>query len=824
MSAVPVSNIVALLVWASVALLGFQSGSARAAETRVALVIGNSAYLHANKLPNPKNDAGDMAQTLKALGYKVLLGTDLDKAGMDRMIREFARALPNADAGIFFYAGHGLQVKGLNYLVPVDAKLDDTSGLDFEMVRLDLIHGTMERESRTNVIFLDACRDNPLARNLARAMGTRSTSDIGTGLAKVEFGSGTLISFSTQPGNVALDGVGRNSPFTEALVKRIKTVAATEDLSRLLIGVRNDVMAATRTSRCRGRTRRCARRSSSRRPKRRPPASAATTEIRPRAGADVLELGQRISRSSVLIQTYLDRYPDGHFAPLARALIEHLNKEDAAKGSVAESKAQALQAEEAAKAANVRQEQERKKIEEAKQAGEIATAKEELRKAQEALERAKSEKAAALAAAEQAQREADQAKAAQSLAIKRAEQQEKTASANPAKTKTPAAEAAPAPPKEPQPPPAEIRPVPDTAQPGAEQPLRVQLANAKALRSVAVSKDGITVAMAGDDGRIRFLNPADLTLTRTLDAHRERILSVAFSANDKLLASAGWDGGIGLLNLATWQSEKLATGPERLFSVAFDPKVEFVLAGDAKGHVQIWSLKRKAKQGNPLDHDGHVRAVSFMPDGEGTFVSISSGGKMRVRSWKSGMRDTEAHAGGGFYAGYSPSGEFILSGGGDKKLKLWRAADLKLVRTYEGHTKYVLAAAFAPDGKTFVSAGGDRSLMLWDVQSGQRIKTFDGHAGDVQSVAFNADGTRIFSVAEDKTLRLWEVAGGQQLAVAVGFADGEYLAYTPDGKYTGSPRAHVHLKMLEGGSERAVDDSSRTRFFLPSGLVLGRKG
>jgi hypothetical protein len=94
----------------------------------------------------------------------------------------------------------------------------------------------------------------------------------------------------------------------------------------------------------------------------------------------------------------------------------------------------------------------------------------------------------------------------------------------------------------------------------------------------------------------------------------------------------------------------------------------------------------------------------------------------------------------------------------------------------------------------------------------------------VQSVAFNADGTRIFSVAEDKTLRLWDVAGGQQLAVAVGFADGEYLAYTPDGKYTGSPRAHVHLKVLEGGSERAVDDSSRARFFSPSGLVLDRKG
>ena len=107
-----------------------------------------------------------------------------------------------------------------NHLVPIDAKLEDASGLDFELLRLDLVQRTMERETRTNILFLDACRDNPLARNLARAMGTRSTV-IGRGLAQVEAGGGTLISYSTQPGNVALDGVGRNSPFAGALVKHI---------------------------------------------------------------------------------------------------------------------------------------------------------------------------------------------------------------------------------------------------------------------------------------------------------------------------------------------------------------------------------------------------------------------------------------------------------------------------------------------------------------------------------------------------------------------------------------------------------------------------
>jgi uncharacterized caspase-like protein len=206
------------------------------------LVIGNSAYQHTGKLANPTNDASDMVDVLKAHAFQVIEGYDLSKAAMEAKLREFARALTVNEVGLFFYGGHGLQVSGANYLVPVDAKLEDASGLDFELVRLDLVQRTMEREAGTNIIFLDACRDNPLARNLARALGTRSV-EIGRGLAPTQGGAGTLISFSTQPGNVALDGVGRNSPFAGALVRRL--IAAKDELSAILIDVRNDVMRAT---------------------------------------------------------------------------------------------------------------------------------------------------------------------------------------------------------------------------------------------------------------------------------------------------------------------------------------------------------------------------------------------------------------------------------------------------------------------------------------------------------------------------------------------------------------------------------------------------
>lgn len=221
--------------------LAAAAGPADAAK-RVALVIGNSDYVHAGSLANPRNDADDIGAAFERIGFKVIKGVNLDKAGMDRLIRRFARSLRRAQVGAFFYAGHGIQVDGRNYLVPVDAQLEDATGIDFELVRVDVIQRAMERGSSSNLIFLDACRNNPLARNLARALGTRGAS-IGRGLATAESGVGTLISFSTQPGNVALDGEGRNSPYAAALAKFIDRPG--DNISDVLINVRKDVMRAT---------------------------------------------------------------------------------------------------------------------------------------------------------------------------------------------------------------------------------------------------------------------------------------------------------------------------------------------------------------------------------------------------------------------------------------------------------------------------------------------------------------------------------------------------------------------------------------------------
>jgi len=214
------------------------------AEKRVALVIGNGAYVKSSALANPVNDATEMAKAAAEAGFEVIAGLDLDKRTFDIKVRDFARALGDADVALFYYAGHALQVSGRNYLVPVDASMERERDLDFETVGVDFVLRQMEidRENKTNLVFLDSCRDNPLARNLARSMGTRSAS-VSQGLAQVQTGVGTFIAYSTQPGNVALDGSGTNSPFTAALVKGMR--ASERNLTSVMVEVRKDVLAAT---------------------------------------------------------------------------------------------------------------------------------------------------------------------------------------------------------------------------------------------------------------------------------------------------------------------------------------------------------------------------------------------------------------------------------------------------------------------------------------------------------------------------------------------------------------------------------------------------
>ena len=154
---------------------------------RVGLIIGNSAYKNAGELTNPKNDATDMSAAMKKVGFQIIDGFDLDKTNFDRKIRDFAAALSGAEIGLFFYAGHGLQVAGQNYLVPVDAELTTAAALEFEMVRLDVVQRIMENAAPTNILFLDACRNNPLSRGMRDERNVAVNIDLTRGNETLRF-------------------------------------------------------------------------------------------------------------------------------------------------------------------------------------------------------------------------------------------------------------------------------------------------------------------------------------------------------------------------------------------------------------------------------------------------------------------------------------------------------------------------------------------------------------------------------------------------------------------------------------------------------------
>jgi uncharacterized caspase-like protein len=193
-------------------MLSIWSG-AQAAQTRLALVVGNDAY-PGMPLSNPVNDARLIAATLDRLGFRVIIRTDADQITMKRAIEAFGERLDHAGAGavgLFYYAGHGLQLSGRNYLIPIDARIHRAGDVEIEAVSADWVLAQMRyARNGLNIVILDACRNNPFAR------GLRS---INAGLAKMDAPAGTLIAYSTAPGTVAEDGSGADSPYTQALAQ-----------------------------------------------------------------------------------------------------------------------------------------------------------------------------------------------------------------------------------------------------------------------------------------------------------------------------------------------------------------------------------------------------------------------------------------------------------------------------------------------------------------------------------------------------------------------------------------------------------------------------
>ncbi len=198
--------------------------SGRMEEKRVALVIGNSSYEHAAKLKNPKNDARAMSVALKSIGFDVTEVLDASFLEMRNALRNFEEKMYDADVVLCYYAGHGMQVDGINYLIPTDARLDKKEHIKYETLEVNMITKVMElsaQQNRLNIVILDACRNNPF----------RSWSRGGdAGLVKIDPPNGTIIAYATSPNSVASDGDGDNGLYTGELIKQLLKPQRIEDV------------------------------------------------------------------------------------------------------------------------------------------------------------------------------------------------------------------------------------------------------------------------------------------------------------------------------------------------------------------------------------------------------------------------------------------------------------------------------------------------------------------------------------------------------------------------------------------------------------------
>jgi hypothetical protein len=231
---------IAAAIGCAVMLLGVGTTTGHA-EKRVALVIGNGTYKNAPRLPNPINDAHDVSAALKRNGFDTIVGVDLDKAGMDDAAIRFSRAARDVDVAMFYYSGHAMQMGGVNYLLPVDAKLTDEADLR-RMARVDELIADLQQARKLRILVLDSCRDNPLAEALKRSIGLSRAASMQRGLARIDTPQGMIVAYATQAGRTAEDGAGRNSPYTVAFLRHIE---APDEIGTVFRRISTDVYEAT---------------------------------------------------------------------------------------------------------------------------------------------------------------------------------------------------------------------------------------------------------------------------------------------------------------------------------------------------------------------------------------------------------------------------------------------------------------------------------------------------------------------------------------------------------------------------------------------------
>ena len=817
-----------LLVFAAAALPAL-------ADKRVALIIGNSAYEHADKLANPVTDARNLRDTLKKIGFadeNIIFGQDLTKRDMERAIGRFAILARDADVALAYYAGHGATFGDTPYIVPVDARFETVDQMPYELEPLEALVGELRKARGVRIAIVDACRDNGAERSLKKS-DTRG-GEITRGLARLADVDGLIVAYATQYLATAEDGPnGTDSPFTAALIKYLPTPGM--DVKDVFFAVGREVLQTTK-----GRQRPEVKISFYEKyalvapaagdavPPPAAPLLSAVVAPPPVRPEQIAFDAAMQADTPALLDGFLEKFPVGALSDIARRERDRLVKL-AALPPPAPPPAPVT----------------------------IVVPKLVAGDEQLAFDKAMAtDSTAALDTflakygsgplADIARRERDRLIKLTALPLP-------VPAAPPAPITPPAAVAVPAPPPASTPPQsvtvatapvaplprpappsppapapqqgwvhamkdtgASNKPPPTAVVPPATAPSRqftmpegaklVAIVEDVITRSVAYSPDGRMLAAAKSDGSVPLWEAASGKLLFNFEGHSDEVNALSFAPDGHLLATASNDKTIRLWDVASGkQVQSIAGGyTSAITALAFAPDGKSLLAGSGLGSVVLWDVAtgKQLRKFAPLSKI--VTTVAFAPDGKTVAAAADKSLKLWDAATGAQTFSLAPDAPVGTLA-FSPDGRMLLSASGGPTLRLWDMTSGSLIRSLAGASAFTGSAAISPDGKQIIAGLDDFSLSLADTATGKFVRKFEGHAGVIASIAFAPNGRTVLSGSAVGTLKLWDVTTGALLATY--FTVGRNgVAYTPSGLFVtdADPRAAFALK--RGDERLPLDD------------------
>jgi uncharacterized caspase-like protein len=648
------------------------------AEKRVALVIGNGTYTKVARLNNPKNDAAAMEAMFKAAAFtSVVRLNDLGVTAMKRAVRDFSDTAQDADIAVVFYAGHGIEVAGVNYLIPIDAVLERDIDVQDEAVSLDRINQVLEPVKRLRLIILDACRDNPFARSMRRTIATRS---VRSGYGEIDERSlppNTLIAYAQRAGFTAEDGVGSsNSPYTTALIKHLPTPGL--DIELALRRVRDEVLRATKNKQ---------------EPFRygslggaeialiaKPAEAELPKKIEPIAPSP---LGQAAAEWSTLrtkteideLEAFAKRHQGTYFADLARARIDELKKQQVA-------------------VAKPETEQKTKRSEAVEQKTALVPAPKVLSPTPSGGARP-GQPNAPVPTALVFQGHSD-------TVLSVAFSPDGTTVASGSSDTT-------------------VRFIDPLNANAKGAPITGHIGPVSAVRFSPEGEMLATAGSGGDERTVRLWNVGDRGVIGRLTGHLDSVTDVVFSPDGTMLATASADATVRLWSLSSRRQIASLTGhggPVR--AVTFSPDGKLLASAGADGTVRLWDVERRASIANLKARD-EVNDVAFSPDGR---LLASAGRENAVRLWdvdnrraKGAIDIVSTTSGWVRSLAFSPDGRALAAGSVDNRIRIWDAAGGDLLVELTGHGNSVNGIAFhqGPGPELLLASAGDRTVRLWNL-------------------------------------------------------------------------------------------------------------